>query len=159
MRWSGTPHDDGVWLGGVGSLQRAAGLGIDAVVSLCRLGTLDVPGVAAEDHATFWVVDSAVEDDNAHVAFVLQEAAAAVQRYRAEGKTVLLHCVRAESRTPTVAALYGARVARISPLEALEDVRRALPNARPNALFMRVLAEDDASAGPTAAGPTGAGAK
>ncbi|WP_407709139.1 ADP-ribosylglycohydrolase family protein [Arthrobacter nitrophenolicus] len=152
------PHDEGVWLGGVGSLQRVAELGIDAVVSLCRLGTLDVPGVAPEDHATFWVVDSPVEGDNAHVAFVLREAAAAVERYRAEGKTVLLHCVLAESRTPTVAALYGARVARISLLEALEDVRRALPNARPNPLFMQVLIDAETTSGPAAGGATGAGA-
>jgi len=135
------PHDDGVWLGGVRALERVAELGIDAVVSLCRLGTLAVPGVAPEDHATFWVVDSAVEDDNAHAAFVLEEAAAAVERYRAEGKTVMLHCVRAESRTPTVAALHGARIAGISPLEALEDLRRVLPGARPNPLFLRILEE------------------
>lgn len=133
------PHDDGVWLGGVGSLGRVAELGIDAVVSLCRLGTLDVPAVAAEDHATFWVVDSPFEEENAHARFVLQEAAAAVDRYRSEGKTVLLHCVRAESRTPTVAALYGASVAGVSPMGALEDVRRVLPGARPNPLFMGVL--------------------
>lgn len=136
------PHDDGVWLGGVGSLQRVAELGIDAVVSLCRLGTLDVPDVALENHASFWVVDSAVEGDNAHAAFVLREAAAAVERYRAEGKTVLLHCVRAESRTPTVAALYGARVAGISAVEALAHLQQVLPRARPNPLFMRVLRDD-----------------
>jgi predicted protein tyrosine phosphatase len=112
-------------------------LGVDAVVSLCRLGTGDVPGVAAADHATFWVVDSFDAGDNAHPDFVLREAAAAVERYRAEGKTVLLHCVRAESRTPTVAALYGARVAGISPLEALEDLQRVLPGARPNPLLWR----------------------
>lgn len=153
------PQDDGVWLGGVRSLERVAELGIDAVVSLCRLGTLDVPGVAPENHATFWVVDSAVEGDNAHAAFVLREAAAAVEHYRAEGKTVLLHCVRAESRTPTVAALYGARVAGISPMEALEDVRRVLPNARPNPLFMRVLADTEATTGPAAGGATGTAAK
>ncbi|MDT0195713.1 ADP-ribosylglycohydrolase family protein [Arthrobacter sp. AB6] len=141
------PHDDGVWLGGVGSLQRVTELGIDAVVSLCRLGTLDVPGVEPEDHASFWVVDSAVEGDNAHAAFVLGEAAAAVERYRAEGTTVLLHCVRAESRTPTVAALYGARVARISPLEALADLQRVLPGARPNPLFLRVLGDAEALPG------------
>ncbi|SEQ04396.1 ADP-ribosylglycohydrolase family protein [Arthrobacter sp. OV608] len=142
------PHDDGVWLGGVGSLQRVDELGIDAVVSLCRLGTLDVPGMSPENHATFWVVDSAVGDDNAHTAFVLAEAAAAVERYRAEDKTVLLHCVRAESRTPTVAALYGARVAGVSPLEALEELQRVLPGARPNSLFMRVLREADVSTDP-----------
>ncbi|UKA55491.1 ADP-ribosylglycohydrolase family protein [Arthrobacter sp. FW305-BF8] len=133
------PHDDGLWLGGVASIAQVAELGIDAVVSLCRLGMEDVPSVAVHDHATFWVVDSFDAGDNAHPDFVLREAAAAVERYRAEGKTVLLHCVRAESRTPTVAALYGARVAGISPLEALADLRRVLPGARPNSLFLAVL--------------------
>jgi ADP-ribosylglycohydrolase len=153
------PHDDGVWLGGVGSLQRVAELGIDAVVSLCRLGTLDVPDVALENHATFWVVDSSVEGDNAHAAYVLGEAAAAVERYRAEGKTVLLHCVRAESRTPTVAALYGARVAGISPLEALQELQRVLPGARPNPFFMQVLAEAETITDTAAGGATRAGAQ
>jgi ADP-ribosyl-[dinitrogen reductase] hydrolase len=114
-------------------------LGIDAVVSLCRLGIDDVPSVGAAEHATFWMVDSDDAGDNAHPDFVLREAAAAVERYRAEGKTVLLHCVRAESRTPTVAALYGARAAGLSPRRALEDVRRVLPGARPNPLFMELL--------------------
>ena len=146
-KWSRTgalvqhPHDDGVWLGGVGSLGRMAELGIDAMVSLCRLGTSDVPGVPPEDHAMFWVIDSPVEHDNAHTTFVLRDAAAAVERYRAEGKTVLLHCVRAESRTPTVAALYGAGVAGVSPLLALEDVRRVPPGANPNPPFHRQLKE------------------
>lgn len=148
------PHDGGVWLGGVGSLERVAELGIDAVVSLCRLGTLDVPGLAPEDHATFWVVDSAVEGDNAHAAFVLREAAAAVERYRSEGKTVLLHCVRAESRTPTVAALYGATMAGISPLVALSDLQRVLPGARPNELFMQVLRKAARNLDPMASGAT-----
>lgn len=113
-------RDDGVWLGGVGALGRTAVLGIDAAVSLCRLGTEDVSGIATEDQATFWLVDSAAAESNACAGLVLQEAAAAVERFRAEGKTVLLHCVRAESRTPTVAALYGARAVGVAPLEALE---------------------------------------
>ena len=149
------PHDDGVWLGGVGSLEQVAELGIDAVVSLCRLGTLDVAGVASEDHATFWVVDSAVEGDNAHAAFVLGEAAAAVERYRAEGKTVLLHCVRAESRTPTVAAMYAARAAGMSPVEALANVQQVLPGAQPNPLFMRILRDAGAASHPPATEATG----
>ncbi|MFC7847115.1 ADP-ribosylglycohydrolase family protein [Arthrobacter sp. NPDC057388] len=130
------PHDDGVWLGGVGSVARVAELGIEAVVSLCRLGTDEVTSIPVHDHATFWLADSV---NNADPDFVLREAAAAVERYRAEGKTVLLHCVRAESRTPTVAALYGAQAAGVTPLRALEDVRRVLPGARPNPLFMELL--------------------
>ncbi|MFC9335830.1 ADP-ribosylglycohydrolase family protein [Arthrobacter sp. NPDC057009] len=136
------PHDDGVWLGGVASVARVAELRIEAVVSLCRLGIDDVPSVGIADHATFWVVDSYDPAANAHPDFVLREAAAVVERYRAEGKTVLVHCVRAESRTPTVAALYGARVAGVTPLRALEDVQRVLPGARPNPLFIEVLRGD-----------------
>lgn len=149
-QWSRTdvlvqhPYDDGVWLGGVGALGRVAELGIDAVVSLCRLGTADTPAVSTEDHATFWIVDSADPDDNAHPEFALTEAAAAVEQFRSEGKTVLLHCVRAESRTPTVAALYGARRALVSPLAALRDLQLLLPAAHPNRAFMEILTSTEA---------------
>jgi ADP-ribosyl-[dinitrogen reductase] hydrolase len=102
------------------------------------------------NHATFWVMDSAVEGDNAHAGFVLQEAAAAAEHYRAEGKTVLLRCVRAESRTPTAAALYGASVAGVSPLEALADLQGVLPGAQPNAQFMHVLADAGTATDPVA---------
>jgi hypothetical protein len=42
--------------------------------------------------------------------FTLRDAAATIRSFRAEGKPVLLHCVRMESPTPTVAAFYGALV-------------------------------------------------
>ena len=38
----------------------------------------------------------------------MHDAAEAVRVLRSEGKTVLLHCVHAETRTPLVAAAYGA---------------------------------------------------
>ncbi|KPN19391.1 hypothetical protein AO716_06305 [Arthrobacter sp. Edens01] len=145
------PDDDGVWLGGVGALCRTEELGIDAVVSLCRLGTEDVTGIAPENQATFWLVDSASPESNAAAAHVLNEAAAAVELFRAEGRTVLVHCVRAESRTPSVAALYGARVAGGSALDASKRVLRALPRANPNPAFREVLAAQDADAGSTPA--------
>lgn len=88
------------------------------------------------------VVGSAAEEDNTHASFVLREAAVAVERYRAEGKAVLLHCVRAEPHTPTVAALYGARVAGISAVEALAHLQQVLPRARPNPPFMRLLRDN-----------------
>ena len=44
-----------------------------------------------------------------------------IEQLRAEGRTVLVHCVAAYSRTPTVAALYGARLRKISgQLAAIE---------------------------------------
>ncbi|BCW57844.1 ADP-ribosylglycohydrolase family protein [Arthrobacter sp. StoSoilB20] len=133
------PHDDGVWLGGAGSLGRMEVLGIDAVVSLCRLGTSDLSTIAVSDHASFWIIDSPDPSDNADAAFVLAEAAAAIEQFRSEGKTVLLHCVRAESRTPTVAALYGAALLGIDAEAALADVRQVLPNASPNPLFLDIV--------------------
>ncbi len=42
---------------------------------------------------------------------------------------MLIHCVQAQSRTPTVAALYGARLRGIGIAEALADVCGVLPNA------------------------------
>ena len=65
------PDDDSVWLGGVGAVGRTAELGIDAVVSLGRLGTDDVSGVAPENQATFWLVDSASPESNTYTEFVL----------------------------------------------------------------------------------------
>jgi len=98
------PDDPGVLLGAVGALQPGVA---DAVVSLCRLGTTQVPldGVAPEDHLEVWLVDA--DDANNDLPFVLQDAADAIRQLRSEGKTVLLHCVHAHTRTPVVAALYG----------------------------------------------------
>ncbi|WP_260758297.1 hypothetical protein [Mycobacterium sp. SMC-8] len=64
----------------------------------------------------------------------------AVERFRAEGKTVLLHCVEAQSRTPSVAALYGAGLRGVGAHEALDAVMRVLPRARPNPAFREALA-------------------
>ena len=60
-----------------------------------------------------------------------------VAQLRREGRTVLIHCVQAHSRTPAVAALYGARLRGIrigigiGIDEALADVCGILPNASP----------------------------
>jgi ADP-ribosylglycohydrolase/protein-tyrosine phosphatase len=145
-RWPGRrtlaqhPHDPQVWLSGVGALEHLAD-GVDAVVSLCRLGAEEVParGVKASDHVEVWLVDDIHADKNPNLTFVLHDAAAAVAALREEGRTVLLHCVQAQSRTPTVAALYGARVSGKTPLECLADVKRVLPDAVPNPMLLAVL--------------------
>lgn len=148
------PDDPGVWLGGLAQLPLLgngeaatqgglAALGeVSAVVSLCRIGEADAPAIPGQEHVKFWLVDSAGTGENAHLEFVLRDAAQAVAQFRAEGLTVYLHCVQAESRTPTVAALYGAMVAGGSALESLERIGHVLPNAQPNAAFMGVLRGD-----------------
>jgi ADP-ribosyl-[dinitrogen reductase] hydrolase len=64
--------------------------------------------------------------DNAHAAFVLQDAASAVERFRAKDNMVLLHCIRANSWTPTVATMYGTLAAGITPMEALTNLWRVV---------------------------------
>jgi len=127
------PDDDGVWLGGVDALDNLPE-DVDAVVSLCRLGAAQVParGVAPGDHVEVWLIDDPEPEANPNLDFVLTDAAATVAAMRTEGRTVLLHCVQAQSRTPAVAALYGARLTGRTPIEALADVIDVLPKARPN---------------------------
>ncbi|CAB5011545.1 MAG: ADP-ribosylglycohydrolase family protein [Actinobacteria bacterium] len=134
------PHDPGVLLGGVGAL-RSLPLGVDAVVSLCRLGADEVPaaGVADGDHIEVWLIDSASSGANPHLGYLLDQAADAIAVLRGEGRTVLLHCVQAQSRTPAVAALYGARHRGVPIEQAIGDVCAALPDAQPNAAFMNAL--------------------
>jgi ADP-ribosylglycohydrolase len=134
------PHDEQVWLGGVDALDNLPP-GVDAVVSLCRLGDAQVPanGVAIGDHVEVWLLDESEPDKNSSLDFVLTDAAAAVEALRAEGRTVLLHCVQAQSRTPAVAALYGARLTGRTPTEVLADIVEVLPDASPNSGFRAAL--------------------
>ena len=130
------PDDDGVLLGAVGAVRPGVA---DAVVSLCRMGSDSAPlsGVPPEDHIESWLIDR--DDANLDLAGQLVDAAAAVRELRAEGKTVLLHCVHAHSRTPTVAAVYGAMVTGSSPRAALDRLLDVLPTASPRPSFLDVL--------------------
>lgn len=100
---------------------------VDAVVSLCRVGTGQV---RAAEHVEVWLIDDSDPAKNPNLDLVLTDAADAVAAFRAEGKTVLLHCVQAQSRTPTVAALYAARHRGVPVEQALAEIVAALPAAR-----------------------------
>ncbi|MGF9755057.1 ADP-ribosylglycohydrolase family protein [Microvirga sp. 0TCS3.31] len=128
------PLVDGVWIGGALPLDDLPDA-IDAVVSLCRVGTRQVPGRVAR-HAVR-LLDT-VAEDNPNAAFVIDDAARTVLRLKDEGRRVFLHCVAAHSRTPTVAA----RVAMLEghPLEeSLRAVVAVLPAARPQGFFVDAL--------------------
>jgi ADP-ribosyl-[dinitrogen reductase] hydrolase len=131
------PHDDGVWLGNVTTL-RTLPPGVDAVVSLCRVNDDDLPvGVEQIDIRLIDIVDPGAANPN--LDFVLTDTVRLIERLRGEGRTVLLHCVACQSRTPTVAALYGARKQGISGMLALQNVTSVLPDAWPNSDFRKAV--------------------
>jgi ADP-ribosylglycohydrolase/protein-tyrosine phosphatase len=136
------PHDHGVWLSGEDHANHPPE-GVEVVVSLSRRTATQVPipGVMAADHVEVWLIDSPDVNDNPNLSFVLHEAAKAVRDLRAEGKTVLLHCVEAVSRTPTVAALYSSLITNLTPEQALDEVLAVLPRAAPNQRFRILLRE------------------
>ena len=141
VRGACVPHPsvDRVWIGDVGALDKLPDE-IGAVMSLCRVGTSQVPA-QLRSHVSR-LIDSRPED-NPNVDFVIDDAARTVLRLRDEGHQVFLHCVAGQSRTPTVAA----RVAVLdgTPLtEAMRDVVRALPGARPRGWLVDALHRLDA---------------
>jgi protein-tyrosine phosphatase len=130
------PHDKGVWLADVAALQSLPP-GVDAVVSLCRVNDDDLPvGVEQID---IRLIDIEGQDANPNLDFVLTDTVWLIEQLRNEGRTVLLHCVACQSRTPTVAALYGARRNSITIDEALSDIVEVLPQAWPNDEFRQAL--------------------
>lgn len=130
------PHDPNVLLGSASALRRLP-TEVDAVVSLCRIPESDVP--EGMPHIEVRLIDSGDFDENPHLDFVLLDAVGTIQELRAQGRTVLVHCVEAYSRTPTVAALYGAQLRGIDAEQALSDVLAVLPDANPNPVFREAL--------------------
>lgn len=130
------PNDPGVHPSGVARLEDASD-DVDAVVSLCRLGSGQVPERLRTDQVDFRILDT-VAEDNPNLAFALDDAARTVARLRDDGRSVLLHCVAAQSRTPSVAIRYS--MVRGVPFEqAYADVRRALPGSSPRRHFIEAL--------------------
>jgi hypothetical protein len=129
------PYDGGVWMSGVSALDELPP-DVDAVVSLCLTGRAQVP--AGTEHINFRIMDEADPEQNPNLDFVLLDAAQTVAALRDEGKTVLLHCVAAHSRTPT-AAIACAMLRGVPLDEAIRAVCGALPAARPNVGFNAAL--------------------
>jgi len=131
------PDDPGVLLGAVGALRPGVA---DAVVSLCRLGREQAPVTAnPRDHIEVWLVDQ--DDANNALPVVLADTASVIRDLRAEGKTVFVHCVHAQTRTPVVAAAYGGLITRSGMAEALVRVTDVLPNSNPRRSFAAALGD------------------
>lgn len=129
------PHDSGVYIAGATALDEVPD-DVNAVVSLCLTGLTQVN--AALEHINFRIMDEAHPSANPNLEFALMDAARTIATLRDEGKVVLLHCVAAHSRTPTVAVLY-AMLRGVSLDEAMHTVCGTLPAAYPNPGFQQAL--------------------
>ena len=133
------PHDEGVLLGSIVDLDAvldgSAGIAVDAVVSLCRVGRAQ----RAETHVEQWLIDDPEDGLNPNLDFVLADTIDVIAELRSEGKTVLVHCVQAQSRTPSIAALYAVRQFGVGVDEAFDAVGRVLPGARPQAFLVEAV--------------------
>ncbi|RPA06269.1 hydrolase [Gordonia sp. OPL2] len=119
------PYDDGVLLGTHATTDHHA----DAVVSMCRVGRRQACFGGATDVVASRLMDSGDPAENPNLAFVLADTADAVRGLRAEGKTVLLHCVAGHQRTPSVAVAYGVLLGH--PVDEVRaGVLVAMPDAR-----------------------------
>ena len=140
------PHDPGVLLG----THRSRGHGATAVVSLCRVGREQACFEGAEVVVESRLVDAEELAANPHLHFELHDAADAVRGLRAEGHTVLVHCVGAHQRTPSVAVAYS-RLLGHPAAEAQAAVRAALDSTRGHGVVWDAAAE----IGPPDPGATG----
>ena len=107
---------------------------IDAVVSMCRVGTEQVQGAEVIE---FWLIDE--PGLNLDTDAVLRDAAHTVAGLRQEGKKVVIHCVAAHNRTPASAIAYSILHKNIAFDQAWQEVRNALPNPQHNQEFFEVL--------------------
>lgn len=130
------PRDEKVVLGTVAVL-RDLPADITAVVSMCRLRDDDIR--TDMDHIEVRLIDMVDAEENPHLDYVLLQAVQAVERLRARDHTVLVHCVNAMSRTPTLGALYGMRHSGISAQQAVDEVCAVLRDADPNPAFRKAL--------------------
>jgi ADP-ribosylglycohydrolase len=113
----------GIEFGNAPALDDAIANGADTVISLCRMGTNEVPlGV---EHHVLGFIDSN-PSDNPNLPLLLLELVEGLRQYRKEGKKVFVHCVASANRTPTVAAAWLQYEGVFSTEEALDHVSREL---------------------------------
>jgi ADP-ribosylglycohydrolase len=135
------PGDGGLLLGSASGLQELPG-SVEAVVSLCRLGTVEdelSSPMEAQSHVRVWLEDSLDPGDNPNLDLVARDTVGVLTRLRAQGRTVYLHCDDGRSRTPFIAALYWAEISDMSPGEAFDRLAAQVSGVRRNPVFEHVI--------------------
>lgn len=130
------PYDPEVWIGGYKALRNLPA-GMNTVVSLCRVPPHDIPRDA--ELIEVRLVDLLDPGENPNLGFVLHDTADLLQALRAEGRSVLLHSVRAKSRVPVVACAYGLRLHTVPTTLIIAEVESVLLGARMNPTFRDAL--------------------
>lgn len=129
-------EDGGVLLANFqGALETPA----DVTISLCRMGRRQLDSTAHPVWIELGLLDSSAVADNRNTEFVLHDLARAIAGWRERNKTVLIHCVQAERRTPAVAAAYLAERFGVPGSDALQRVCAQLPAALVNPAFEKAL--------------------
>ncbi len=111
-------------------LHKVRAFGVEAVLNLCwefpRLSGVDgEPGI---ETARVPILDGSPPSDRQ-----FREAVEWCARWRAEGRSVLIHCAQGHGRTATVTAAILLKLGLASDVqEALSLVRRARPLAKPS---------------------------
>lgn len=114
------PNHPGVSFGSIDALATSQA---KSFVSLCRIGRAQRRGV---EHDEIWLTD---DEHNAHLEFVLGDAADAIEALRVDHGSVFVHCVNGVSRTPAVVAAWLIRhrgLDRKGALEALYPTDNAV---------------------------------
>ncbi len=140
------PRDENVIMGGVNAVANLPA-NVDSAVSLCRVNASHLPSGISDprNHVQVWLIDDDDPALNPHLHFVLDQAAAMVEQLRGEGRTVFLHCAAGQSRTPTVGAVYGARLSGGSAIEELQLLTALIPDAHVGPHFVTALTNRDTS--------------
>lgn len=118
------PGDDHLLLANLPAVAEAVPE-VDAVVSLCRVGTAQVPDHL--EHHEVWLIDRSDPAANPNLGFVISDTVEAVRTLRQEGKRVLLHGARGTSRLPAIAAAVLADLDGCSGEQALRRIAEVVP--------------------------------
>ena len=122
----------------VGGIAALTSSGVQAAVSMCRLGSSEYP-LPTQRHLLVPLIDTNSESENLNLEFLLYDTATMVHHFVQLGWHTAVHCVAAQSRTPAVAAAYLVLHRGMTVDEALAAVRSALPHANPQPRFIKAL--------------------
>jgi len=121
----------------IGNALAAAETKADVIISLCRMGS--EPLRPDGRHVDVLLLDDPNPDANPNLLSLLEDTADAISAWRADDKTVYLHCVEAQNRTPTMAVAYLIRRFGMKSDEALTEVTSVLGNGPSNIAFREAL--------------------